>query len=234
MWAVATDSAKNEVQKTHATLARIVSEVASTVDPESALLEANTPLLHVVCLRERFSMFENIRACQMEWRRRPPPEPPPRAGFRISPLSRDELRALVDKCAKDHGITQNPPREERLFRRSFSPWSAAFARRATMGAELPMNHSITDVVELMREKRGVSEEALAPHSHRSWMLATGGGVDVPTSAGVGIVLSFLNSSTIIDNARTNCGALPCSCRTESRALLLALERPIIPRIRHRR
>ncbi|RNC40040.1 L1Tc protein, partial [Trypanosoma cruzi] len=32
----------------------------------------------------------------------------------------------------------------------------------------------------------------------------------------------------------NCGARPCSYRTESRALLLALEKLMIPRIRHRR
>ncbi|PWU92273.1 hypothetical protein C3747_323g18 [Trypanosoma cruzi] len=37
IWAVATDSAKNEMQKTYATLTRIVSGVPSTVDPESAL-----------------------------------------------------------------------------------------------------------------------------------------------------------------------------------------------------
>ncbi|KAF5215038.1 putative Reverse transcriptase (RNA-dependent DNA polymerase)/RNase H [Trypanosoma cruzi] len=91
IWAVATDSAKNEMQKTYATLACIVSGVPSTVDPESALLEANMPPLHVLCLRARLSIFENTRACQTDWMRRPPPEPPPRAGFRISPLSRDEL-----------------------------------------------------------------------------------------------------------------------------------------------
>ncbi|EKF98672.1 hypothetical protein TCSYLVIO_010425, partial [Trypanosoma cruzi] len=95
LWAVATDSAKNEMQKTYATLARIVSGVPSTVDPESALLEANMPPLHVLCLRAWLSIFENTRACQMDWMRRPPPEPPPRAGFRISPLSRDELYAFV-------------------------------------------------------------------------------------------------------------------------------------------
>ncbi|EKF28083.1 hypothetical protein MOQ_008179 [Trypanosoma cruzi marinkellei] len=233
-WAAATDSAKNETQKTYGTLARIVSGVPGTVDPESALPEANMPLPHVLCLRARLSIFENIRACQMDWMRRPPPEPPPRVVFRISPLSRDELRAFADSHTKDYGITQNSPREERFFRSSIPPWSAASAHQVTIGVELPMVHSITDVVELMREKRGVSEEALAPHSHRSWMLATGGGVDVPTSAGVGILLSSLNSSTIIDKASINCGTRPCSYRTESRALLLALERPIIPRIRHRR
>ncbi|EKF38866.1 hypothetical protein MOQ_000919, partial [Trypanosoma cruzi marinkellei] len=106
IWAVATDSAKNEMQKTHATLARIVSEVPSTVDPESALLGSNTPPLHVLCLRARLSIFENIGACRMGWMRRPPPEPPPRAGFRISPLSRDELYAFADAYAKDYGITR--------------------------------------------------------------------------------------------------------------------------------
>ncbi|PWV01891.1 hypothetical protein C4B63_3g235 [Trypanosoma cruzi] len=105
IWAVATDSAKNEMQKTYATLARIVSGVPSTVDPESALLEANMPLLHVLCLRARLSIFENTRACQTDWMRRPPPEPPPRAGFCISPSSRDELYAFVDAYTKDYGIT---------------------------------------------------------------------------------------------------------------------------------
>ncbi|EKF29516.1 hypothetical protein MOQ_006698 [Trypanosoma cruzi marinkellei] len=64
IWAAATDSAKNEMQKTHATLARIVSGVPRKVDPESALLEANMPPLHVLCLRARLSIFENIRAAR--------------------------------------------------------------------------------------------------------------------------------------------------------------------------
>ncbi|PWV05977.1 putative RNase H [Trypanosoma cruzi] len=222
------------MQKTYATLARIVSGVPSTVDPESALLEANMPPLHVLCLRARLSIFENTRACQVDWMRRPPPEPPPRAGFRISPLSRDELYAFVDAYTKDYGITQSSPREERFFRSSIPPWFAASAHRVTIGVELPIDHSITDEEELTREKRRVSEEALALHSHRSWILATDGGVDVPKSAGVGILLSSLNSSEIIEKASINCGARPCSYRTESRALLLALEKLIIPRIQHRR
>ncbi|EKG04684.1 hypothetical protein TCSYLVIO_004254, partial [Trypanosoma cruzi] len=100
--------------------------------------------------------------------------------------------------------------------------------------EIPIDLSITDEEELIREKPRVSEEALALHSHRSWILATDGGVDVPKSAGVGILLSSLNSSEIIEKASINCVARPCSYRTESRALLLALEKLMIPRIRHRR
>ncbi|EKF32602.1 hypothetical protein MOQ_003543 [Trypanosoma cruzi marinkellei] len=149
IWAVTTDSAKNETQKTYATLARIVSGVPSTVDPESALLEANMPPLHVLCLRARLSIFENARACQTDWMRRPPPEPPPRAGFRISPLSRDELYAFADVYTRDYGITQSSPLEERFFRSSIPPWSAASAHQVTIGVELPMNHSITDVAELL-------------------------------------------------------------------------------------
>ncbi|EKF26052.1 hypothetical protein MOQ_010271 [Trypanosoma cruzi marinkellei] len=233
-WAVATYSVKNETQKTYATLARIVSGVPGTVDPESALLGANMPPLHVLCLRARLSIFENARACRTDWMRRPPPEPPPRAGFHISPLSQVELYAFADVYKKDCGITQNSPREERFFRSSIPPWSAVSACQVTIGVELPIDHSITDVVELVREKRRVSEEALAPHSHRSWIIATGGGVDAPKSAGVGILLPSLNSSTIIDKASINCGTRPCSYRKESRALLLALERLIIPRIQHRR
>ncbi|KAF8295273.1 hypothetical protein TcYC6_0094660 [Trypanosoma cruzi] len=169
----------------------------------------------------------------MDWMRRPPPEPPPRTGFRISLLSRDELYAFVDAYTKDYGITQSSPHEERFFRSSIPPWFAASAHRVTIGVELPIDPSITDEEELIREKRRVSEEALALHSHRSWILATDGGVDVPKSAGVGILLSSLNSLEIIGKASINCGARPCSYRTESRALLLALERLIIPRIQHR-
>ncbi|KAF8287376.1 hypothetical protein TcYC6_0034050 [Trypanosoma cruzi] len=51
------DSAKND--QTYATLARIVSGVPSTVDPESALLEANMPPLHVLCLRRGSPYLEN-------------------------------------------------------------------------------------------------------------------------------------------------------------------------------
>ncbi|EKF99746.1 hypothetical protein TCSYLVIO_009330 [Trypanosoma cruzi] len=170
----------------------------------------------------------------MDWMWRPPPEPPPRAGFRISPLSRDELYAFVDAYTKDYGITQSSPREERFFRSSIPPWSAASAHRVTIGVELPIDLSITDEEELIREKRRVSEEALALHSHRSWILATDGGVDVPKSAGVGILLSSLNSSEIIEKASINGGTRPCSRTTESRALLPAMERLMIPRIRHRR
>ncbi|RNC34103.1 L1Tc protein, partial [Trypanosoma cruzi] len=224
---------KNEMQKTYATLARIVSGVPSTVDPESALLEANMPPLHVLCLRARLSIFENTRACQMDWMRRPPPEPPPRAGFRISPLSRDELYAFVDAYTKDYGITESSPREERFFRGSIPPWFAASAHRVTIGVELPIDHSITDEEELIREKRRVSEEALALHSHRSWILTNKGGVGIPKSAGVGILLSSLNSSEIIEKASINCGARPCSYRTESRALLPAMERLSVHRIQHR-
>ncbi|KAF8296710.1 hypothetical protein TcYC6_0084910 [Trypanosoma cruzi] len=51
IWEVAKDSAKNEMQKAYATLARIVSKVPSKVQREPALLEANMPPLHVLCLR---------------------------------------------------------------------------------------------------------------------------------------------------------------------------------------
>ncbi|PWV12898.1 putative Reverse transcriptase (RNA-dependent DNA polymerase)/RNase H [Trypanosoma cruzi] len=176
------------------------------------------------------SQYLRTRACQMDWMRRPPPEPPPCAGFRISPLSRDELYAFVDAYTKDYGITESSPREERFFRSSIPPWFAASAHRATIGVELPIDLPITDEEELIREKRRVSEEALALHSHRSWILATDGGVDVPKSAGVGILLSSLHSSEIIANLGFNRGKRQCSRRTESRALLLALEKLTIPRI----
>ncbi|PWV05574.1 putative RNase H [Trypanosoma cruzi] len=138
-----------------------------------ALSTRNPRYWRLICRRSmsfacaRLSIFENTRACQTDWMRRPPPEPPPRAGFRISPLSRDELYAFVDAYTKDYGITESSPREERFFRSSIPPWFAASAHRATIGVELPIDHSITDEEELIRENRRVSEEALALHSHRS-------------------------------------------------------------------
>ncbi|KAF8307406.1 putative Reverse transcriptase (RNA-dependent DNA polymerase)/RNase H [Trypanosoma cruzi] len=75
IWAVATDSAKNEMQKTYATLARIVSGVPSTVD-------RNPRCWRLICRRStssacaRGSPYLRHTPCQMDWMRRPPPEPP--------------------------------------------------------------------------------------------------------------------------------------------------------------
>ncbi|EKF33319.1 hypothetical protein MOQ_002806 [Trypanosoma cruzi marinkellei] len=82
------------------------------------------------------------------------------------------------------------------------------------------------------ERRRVSEGALAPHSHRSCTLATDGGGEIPTPAGAGLLLLSLHLSEMIAKFSINCGARPCSCRTESRALLPALEGLITPRIQH--
>ncbi|PWV03956.1 putative Reverse transcriptase (RNA-dependent DNA polymerase)/RNase H [Trypanosoma cruzi] len=156
----------------------------------------------------RLSMFDNTRTCQMDWKRKSTSEPSPRAGFRISPLSRHELYAFVDAYANGYGITEDSPREERFFRGSIPPWFAASAHRVTIAVELPIDHSITDEKELIREMRRVRKEAPAPHSHRSWILATDGDVDVPNSAGVGIPPSSLHSSQIIEKVRNNCGTRP--------------------------
>ncbi|PWV14727.1 putative Reverse transcriptase (RNA-dependent DNA polymerase)/RNase H [Trypanosoma cruzi] len=156
----------------------------------------------------RLSMFDNTRNCQMDWKRRSTSEPSPCAGFRIPPLSRHEPYAFVDACAKGYGITESSPREERFFRGSIPPWSAASAHRVTIGVELPIDHSITDEKELIREMRRVREETLALHSHRSWTLATDGDFDVPTPACVGIPPSSLHSSQIIEKVSNNCGTRP--------------------------
>ncbi|PWV14722.1 putative Reverse transcriptase (RNA-dependent DNA polymerase)/RNase H [Trypanosoma cruzi] len=153
-------------------------------------------------------MFDNTRNCQMDWERRSTSEPSPRADFRIPPLSRHEPYAFVDACAKGYGITEDSPREERFFRGSIPPWSAASAHRVTIGVELPIDHSITDEKELIREMRRVREETLALHSHRSWILATDGDFDVPTPACVGIPPSSLHSSQIIGKVSNNCGTRP--------------------------
>ncbi|PWV19950.1 hypothetical protein C3747_8g373 [Trypanosoma cruzi] len=103
-------------------------------------------------------------------------------------------------------------------------WSRLVLRRASSNA--PQRSSYMQPEPQHRDK-------VRPHRWGTWIVATDGGVDVPKSAGVGILLSSLNSSEIIEKASINCGARPCSYRTESRALLLALEKLIIPRIRHR-
>ncbi|PWV11848.1 hypothetical protein C3747_56g111 [Trypanosoma cruzi] len=75
------------MQKTHATLARTVRGSPSTTDTKSALLQANTPSLHVLCLRTRFR-WSGCGNTQ--------PVPLPRACFRTSPLSLDKRCAFVD------------------------------------------------------------------------------------------------------------------------------------------
>ncbi|PWU96831.1 putative Reverse transcriptase (RNA-dependent DNA polymerase)/RNase H [Trypanosoma cruzi] len=233
IWAVATDSAKNEMQKTYATLARVVSGVPSTVDPESVLLEANMPPLHVLCLRARLSIFENTRACQMDWMRRPRLSP---ASRRFPHLAIISGRAIC-LCRRIHkGLWHH--RELTTRRAVLSQLHSSLVcglrspghhRCGTSDRPLNNGRRRADKGKAQGQRRGS-----ALHSHRSWILATDGGVDVPKSAGVGILLSSLNSSEIIEKASINCGARPCSYRTESRALLLALEKLMIPRIRHRR
>ncbi|PWV14693.1 putative RNase H [Trypanosoma cruzi] len=153
-------------------------------------------------------MFDNTRACQVDWERRSTSEPPPCADFRIPPLSRHEPYAFVDAYAKGYGITESSPREERFFRGSIPPWFAASAHRVAIAAKLPIDHSITDEKELTQEMRRVSEEAPALHSHRSWILAADGDFDVPTPACVGIPPSSLHSSQIIGKVSNNCGTRP--------------------------
>ncbi|PWV20997.1 putative RNase H [Trypanosoma cruzi] len=72
------------------------------------------------------------------------------------------------------------------------------------------------------------------HRWGPWILATDGGIDIPTSAGIGILLSSPRSSEIIQKVSTNGGTRPCSRTTESRALLPAMERLSVHRIQHRR
>ncbi|PWV07981.1 putative Reverse transcriptase (RNA-dependent DNA polymerase)/RNase H [Trypanosoma cruzi] len=164
----------------------------------------------------RLSMFDNTRNCRTDWKRKSTSEPSPRAGFRISPLSRHELYAFVDAYANGYGITEDSPREGRFFRSSIPPWSAASAHRVTIGVEIPIDPSITDEKELIREMRRVRKEALAPHSHRSWILATDDDVYVPNSAGVGIPPSSLHSSQIIKYVTTAAHALEAAGRNPVR------------------
>ncbi|PWU95549.1 putative RNase H [Trypanosoma cruzi] len=94
--------------------------------------------------------------------------------------------------------------------------------------------SITDEEELIRERRRVSEEALALHSHRSWDTCDRWRCrrsQVSRGWNTAFIPQLIGDK---EKASINCGARPCSYRTESRALLLALEKLMIPRIRHRR
>ncbi|KAH9588778.1 hypothetical protein LSM04_006803 [Trypanosoma melophagium] len=72
-WALDGGVAKNTLMRTQANLARIVSGVPSTTDPESALLEANMMPIRILAFRARFEMCELVRACQKVWHHRPPP-----------------------------------------------------------------------------------------------------------------------------------------------------------------
>ncbi|ORC88945.1 L1Tco protein [Trypanosoma theileri] len=135
-WALSDDTAKNALMRTQASLARIVSGVPSTTDPESALLEANMMPLHIIALGARFALFERVRACHKDWYHPPPPEPPPRKGFRISPISRRDLYSFVDSLMMENGINQHSTREVRFFHTSIPPWSVHLASNVTFGLEV--------------------------------------------------------------------------------------------------
>ncbi|PWU82838.1 hypothetical protein C3747_1145g1 [Trypanosoma cruzi] len=216
IWAVATDSAKNEMQKTYATLARIVSGVPSTVDPESALLEANMPPLHVLCLRARLSIFENTRACQMDWMRRTPPEPP-----HLAIISRRAicLRRRIHKGLRHH-------RELTTRRAVLSQLHSSLV----CGLRSPGHHRRGTSDRPLNNLRRRADKGKAQSQRRGSGAAQPSFVDTcdrwrcrRSQVSRGWNTAFiLNSSEIIEKASINGGARPCSYRTESRALLLAL------------
>ncbi|RNF23052.1 RNaseH [Trypanosoma cruzi] len=103
-------------------------------------------------------------------------------------------------------------------------WSRLGLRRARSNALLRSSYT---------QPKPSTATRCGPHRRGPWILATDGGVGIPTSAGIGILLSSLRSSEIIEKVSTNCGTRPCSRTTKSRALLPAMERLSVHRIQHR-
>ncbi|RNF10449.1 RNaseH [Trypanosoma cruzi] len=87
--------------------------------------------------------------------------------------------------------------------------------------------------EFLYATKAQHRDKVQRHRWGPWILATDGGVGIPTSAGIGILPSSLRSSEIIEKVSINCGTRPCSRTTESRALLPAMERLSVHRIQHR-
>ncbi|CCD17595.1 unnamed protein product, partial [Trypanosoma congolense IL3000] len=228
IWALADDSAKNAMMRTYASLARIVSGTLSTTDPESALLEANMTPLHILALRARFALFERVRSCQKEWIRRPPPEPPPRKGFRISPISRETMYSLVDGLTEEYGVNRNSVRERRFFKSAVPPWSVSQANKVTFGLTVEYDKSLTHKDAIRSAKKWASLHEIGKHNHFQWLIATDGGIQSPMSAGVGLLFKSVSHPVLIKQVSVNCGSVSSSYRAESVAMLLALDRLVMP------
>ncbi|KAF8290607.1 hypothetical protein TcBrA4_0121260 [Trypanosoma cruzi] len=135
------------------------------------------------------------------------------------------VAAAKRSCSSDRQSAGRPPHlPHRAWRGTFSrvnsPCSPSCSQQRT-------------AAEFLYATRAQHRDKVQIHRWGPWILATDGGVGIPTSAGIGILLSSLRSSEIIEKVSANGGARPCSRTTESRALLPAMERPSVHRIQHR-
>ncbi|PWV15790.1 putative RNase H [Trypanosoma cruzi] len=101
-----------------------------------------------------------------------------------------------------------------------SPWSPSCSQQRP-------------AAEFLHATKAQRRDKAQHHRWGPWVITKNSGVDIPTSAGIGILLSSPRSSKIIENVSTNGGTRPCSRTTESRALLPAMERLSDHRIQHR-
>lgn len=237
-WATADDAAKDRVRQVHAKLARTITGLVSNTDAESALLEANMLPLHITCCVKRTDLFERLWSLDMDWSRRPDPEPPPRRNFRISPVSSCEWKHFLTGILREAGAIDadeaftSIPREGLLKCSSIQPWQVNNAHLITIGMDtLPEtpNHEPT-----AQQKRSFSLKALQKLPSFGITVCTDGGSAILEGKSVAVALRVTNcfSTEVIAHQSENCGNLACSYRAESRAMLLALERIIKPLILH--
>ncbi|KAH9588806.1 hypothetical protein LSM04_009139 [Trypanosoma melophagium] len=134
---------------------------------------------------------------------------------------------------EENGVTQHSTREVRFFNTSILPWSGHLASNVTFGLEVSYNRNLTEEAAIICEKHQASMAVLHLHQHRRWILSTDGGVSHPQSAGVALLFQSLTSTNPIERVIINCGGVPCSYRTEASAVLFALDKLVLTRIKEK-
>ncbi|PWV21059.1 putative RNase H [Trypanosoma cruzi] len=135
----------------------------------------------------------------------------------------DRCETVVQFCPTVCRQTASPPRTGHGVepsREVKSPWSPSCSQQRP-------------AAEFLYATKAQHRDKVQHHRWGPWILTKNSGVGIPTSAGIGILLSSLHSSEIIEKVSTNGGTRPCSRTTESRALLPAMERLSVHRIQHR-
>lgn len=110
-WGCLNECAQRRIIQSHHLLQRTITSLPSSVDEDSALVEANSKPLHIKRLKRKAYLFERSSFSSLGWASRPPPEPPPRRCFRVSPITRFTLKEHIETIFHSSGLPPDQPRE---------------------------------------------------------------------------------------------------------------------------
>ncbi|CCD17634.1 unnamed protein product [Trypanosoma congolense IL3000] len=135
---------------------------------------------------------------------------------------------LVDDLTEEYGVNRNSVRERRFLKSAVPPWSVSQASKVTFGLTLEYDTSLTHKDAIRSAKKWASLHEIDKHNHFQWLIATDGGVQSPMSAGVGLLFKSVTHPVLAKQVSVNCGSVSSSYRAESVAMLLALDKLVIP------